>query len=364
MNSDSDYVPSIITIDSPARTLPSKGTAMRLEVVIPVPRKSSACDRLDNIFKTTDSLSQSEEGQRSRSRIKDVSPIRSDSSVSLGTSWHISPKKKKIRRRAVGLTNGRNGVKSKKLKERSIAGKASAPSVRFEPISSSLPANIPLATSTPRLPSGSLRINLDSARLDHILAQESDRDTFIPASSPSYTYNQHTRGPKHRESPLFQTGSRLYASSGAGSSTAPGTQEWLKARIERLGGKTPPQDSSRGGSAASRPVLARSLSTRPISSQLTDLLDAPKKDNISASSSALGANSAFLPNISFSDPDYDLWARVGLRVALEEIVQLYGFPLDIVEKVYESKGSVAETTQFLEGWKIYMKEALVAESES
>jgi hypothetical protein len=315
----------------------------------------------------TNSLFKLEGARHPRPYIKNASPAHSDSSVSLGTNWHVSPKKKWRRTKKTSAITVENQSKTRakgKAKEQSTTGKGVA-SVRFETTSPFATPIVPRqTTSTPRLPSSAIRINLESARLDHIQAQESNRatyDIFAPQSSSS-TEDQPAHDLGRTRSPLNLKGLQLYAPGKAGSSTAPGTQEWLKARVD-LGNTGQLRDPHRQVHAASTFTPLKASSTRPVPSQVTNLLNPPKRERLITSPLAEGTD-ATLPNVSFTDPDYDRWARVGLRVALEEVVRCYGFPLDMVEKVYESKGSIEETARFLEHWKNYMEEALVAGSES
>ncbi|CUA74830.1 hypothetical protein RSOLAG22IIIB_05725 [Rhizoctonia solani] len=363
---DSDcYAPSeassfISVVGTPPQR-PKKAPKIVMEVVIPVPKSTKRRPPSPVDEKTTPST-----GKPKRRRVREPSPARSDSSVSLGTYWYEPPKKKRTRtRRKPSTTAEGEQVKPRKRpyrrRNRSQALSQTAqnehiPTTCLEPVPS--PA-IPVTAdvqSRPRSPSvppfkprarpisvtPRVKINLESARLETIQAQESARGYDIyhcwptpPGSDTPKPRVQNALNTPTTSSPL-ESRARVYTPNDASSSTGLGTLEYNELYGER--GRTP--WGSMPGSP--KPPSNIALLSPLMADRLYALFPGPAE-------AGLGA----------SGPEVNKLARSSLQTALRELVEQYHYPLENVSKLLEKTGRELRqlrTTQ--EVLKVLVNEAL------
>ncbi|CAE7128275.1 unnamed protein product [Rhizoctonia solani] len=330
---DSDvYVPSEVsssatTVHTPPRT-PRKPLKMVMEVVIPVykPRQHPV------------SPVSSRPERRSRSiPTRDATPARSDSSVSLGTFSYTTPPKKRIRRRK--RPSAAEGEEEQDKPRKRVYRKTSqwwatiktsrAEHTAVNPADPAAPVTIdvqPPSTSPsykPRL-APTPKINLESARLEAIQAQESARgyDDFYhhwptPPGSNVKTRTGGMLNTPATSSPL-ESRVQLYASNDAGSSTGLGTREYEMirgtwARVQ----KVPPSSPA---------LLTPTTADRSYPSFA---------DPVEAKLGTLGS-------------EVNRLARIGLQTALGELVERYDYPFESISKLYRLKGCLEETEMVLQ----------------
>ncbi|KAH7336006.1 hypothetical protein B0J17DRAFT_668689 [Rhizoctonia solani] len=349
------YVPSevgssVTVFYTPPQT-PRKAPKMVVEVVIPV-RKTA---------KTRSSLPEPATLKSQRLRVRETSPARSYSSISLGTHWHMSPKKK---RRTWERKRPSTTVEDEQTKPRRRFKRCRRPpkvpsrdqeehirTTHLEPVP---PLAEPLVQQPhPRSPSTPLfkprvhppssapgmRINLESARLETIQAQESARgcDIYHHWPTPPGSGSTKTRvgnwlntlsTPCYSEPRIH-----LYASNNAGSSTGPGTGE----HNEMLG----EQDRTL---EARVPIPRRPSVTSKMFAPLTPFMIDRSR-----------------PQLGTVGPEVNKLARLGLQTALGELADRYDFPLENISKLYRSKGSLEETEVVLKQLRLMTNAAFGSE---
>ncbi|CAE6437776.1 unnamed protein product [Rhizoctonia solani] len=324
-----------------------KPRKMVMEVVIPVPnpakgRPPPAAEEAQSITR-----------RRMRAGARDPSPDHSDSSVSLGTHWHITPKKKRTRkpRKSRIRTEGEQ-VKSRIRPGRERKSQGAMTQTNLEnPTSISQPDLIPPPPGEPvaldselkpRFPSTSpfkprsfpssntpgMRINLESARLETIQAQESARgyDTYdyMYWPTPPDSSSTNTRVTNTLNTPTMSSYSeprtQLYAFSNAGSSIGPGTRE--RDRILEERNRSPRIPVSVPYSSRTSFKYLTPMSDNRTRTSFTELIEA-ELDTVDPAE----ANKLF---------------RLGLQTALGKLVEQYGFPMDDVSKLYRTTGLSAD----------------------
>ncbi|CAE6505068.1 unnamed protein product [Rhizoctonia solani] len=346
------YVPSeagsfATTFHTPPQS-PRKAPKMVVEVVIPV-RKTAKTRSSLPVDGTTEPTGP---GSRRR-RVRETSPARSDSSISLGTYWYMSPKKKRrtLKRKRPSTTVEAEQLKpERRFKRRGRQRKVPshgqeghigttkpgpAPPLA-EPIAHDLqprPGSPSTPASKPRahLPwsAPGMRINLESARLETIQAQESARgyDIYHHWPTPPASGSTKTRvvnGLNTPSTPSYpEPRMQLYASSKVGSSTGPGTREHdriLGEHDRTLGARVPtsgvPSEALKSFAPHTPLTIDRSRPTfaRPLEEELGTV-----------------------------GPEVNKLARLGLQTALRELAERYDFPLENISKLYRSKGNLEET---------------------
>ncbi|QRW25046.1 hypothetical protein RhiXN_06995 [Rhizoctonia solani] len=344
-------------LNTPPQT-PHKTRKMVMEVVIPIPKR--ARERSPSVGE-----GQATTARRVRACPRGSSPARSDSSVSLGTYWHVTPVKKRPRNPGKPRTKpkreqtksgkrriqvrGPRGATIESTLDRPVTATRPRPALStLPPLPPSAPTEFATADSDshPRIPSASpfksrsqltpkasgIRINLESARLETIQAQESARgcDTYehtywsTPASGTARTRLTHALNTPAM-STYSESSTPLYAFSTAGSSTGPGTRE-RDIVLERHNWTPPPPVS-----APQRVPTAINIPT-PVTE------DRPR----------LSFNEVVETEFDTVSPgEANKLFRLGLQTALGKFVEQYGFPMDKVSKLYRSKGCLEETERVL-----------------
>ncbi|CAE6473265.1 unnamed protein product [Rhizoctonia solani] len=289
-----------------------------------------------------------------RIRARDPSPARSDSSISLGTHWYSSPKKKRTwrRKRPSATEEGKPAVPRKRYNRKRGQQRVTTQTSRDEHITTARldpvpPLAAPIAVdvqprpstspfkSRARLPSAAprIRINLESARLETIQAQESARgyDIYHHWPTPPGSGSVKSRvgnalnTPTTSSSPEQRT--HLYAPNDVGSSTGPETREHDKLHGEPRW--TP------WASVSAPQKLGVSLKDTTLLTPLTT--DRPYTSFAEPLEMKLG----------IVDPELIKLAQLGLQTRLRDLVEQYDYPLEKVSKLYRSNGCLEETERVL-----------------
>ncbi|KAL5631923.1 hypothetical protein ACGC1H_000073 [Rhizoctonia solani] len=346
------YVPpevgsSMTVFHTPPQT-PRKTPKMMMEVVIPT-RKPTKRHSPSPVNERTEPTTR----RSRRTRVRGSSPARSDSSISLGSYPYLSPQKKRPwrRKRPSTTAEGKQARPRKRRNRKRDQQRAATEINQHEHTAVSVPLLTAPVTadvqSHPRLPSISpfrrallpltapgmrININLESARLETIQAQESARgyDIYHHWPTPPGSGSPKARVGNALNTPTASCPSEprapLYAPHEAGSSTGPGTQE--RDRLHRAHSWTPRESMSVPQN------LGVPSNLTPVSPLTTDR----------SHPSFAGPVEAELCAVS---PEVNKLARLGLQTALAELVDRYDYPLEAVSKLYRSKGCLEETERVL-----------------
>ncbi|KAG8731908.1 hypothetical protein FRC11_001653 [Ceratobasidium sp. 423] len=330
---------------------PRKARKMVVEVVIPIPKpaKQRPPSPVDEMTEATTF------GPRHR-RVREASPARSDSSISLGTHWHISPKKKRTwrRKRPNTTADGEQAEPRKRRWRKRDRPRTTIQTGQDEHITTTQPGPAPPLIAPispdspprPRSPSMSpfqprarptssplrMRINLESARLETIQAQESARgyDVYDHWPTPPGSGGAKARVGNALNTPTTsysEPRTQLYAPNDGGSSTGLGTQEYDKRLREQA------WTSEARVSIPQKPFVP-----------LKDLAPLTPLTNDRPYTPFTGPLEAELDTVG---PEVNRLARLGLQTALQELVERYEFSLDNVSRLYRLKGCLGETEREL-----------------
>ncbi|CAE6501134.1 unnamed protein product [Rhizoctonia solani] len=291
-----------------------------------------------------------------RLQVREPSPARSDSSISLGTHWHTSPKKKRTwrRKRPNTTADGEQAEPRKRRHRRRNQPQTTIQTGQDEHITTTQPDPVspliaPISRDPPprpRSPSMSpfqprvratssaprMKINLESARLETIQAQESARgyDVYDLWPTPPGSGSAKPRignALNTPTTPFFEPRTQLYAFDNMGSSTGPGTREYGQRFRE------PSWTPGAHVSIPQKPFMPLNALT-PLTPLTNDRPYPPFVGPLEAELDTVG-------------PEVNRLARLGLQTALRELVERYEFPLDNVSKLYRLKGCLEETERVL-----------------
>ncbi|CAE6518135.1 unnamed protein product [Rhizoctonia solani] len=347
------YVPSeagssMTVFHTPPQT-PRKAPRMVMEVVIPT-RKSTKQYSSSPVNERTESTTL----RSRRTRVREPSPARSDSSISLGSYMYRSPKKKRTWRRkrpsttAEGEQARPRKPRNRKCDKQRAATEASQHEhtrVSVPPLAAPITADPQFYPRSPSIspfksraslpsivPGLKININLESARLETIQAQESARgyDIYHYWPTPPGSGSAKARVGNALNTPTASSSPEprapLYAPLEAGSSTGLGTQEHDKLYEEPRW--TPWK------SVPAPQNLGVPSNLTPFSPLTTDRSHPSFAETVEA-------------ELYTASPEVNKLARLGLQTALAELVDRYDYPLEGVSKLYRSKGCLEETERVL-----------------